>query len=81
MHDDNIILGCSECGMSFFLEALTEDRYGDIPNPLYCPFCSAQNLEEGFSACIEEQFPEERTDPTKGRPSLRLLIGGRKTRR
>ena len=81
MRDDNIILGCSECGMSFFLEALTEDKDGNVPNPLYCPFCSAQTLEEGFSAYIEEQIQEEKTDPIKSRPSLRLLIGGRTTRR
>jgi len=82
---NSIILGCPACGMSFFIEALTEDGDGNIPNPLFCPFCSNNKIEEGF--CIptcedDEWFSEEETetlqqDHTRNGPSLILLPGGR----
>jgi len=84
-HEDSIIISCLNCRMSFFLEALTGDYNGDVPNPTYCPFCASHELEEGFllddlSDEDAEMFREELEtleQRSKPRPKLTLLPGGR----
>lgn len=83
-HDNVIIISCSGCRMSFFIEALTEDHNGNVPNPTYCPFCASHELEEGLllddlSDEDAELFREEMTEQHRPepRPKLTLLSGGK----
>lgn len=84
-HEDTIIISCLNCRMSFFIEALTGDYNGDIPNPSYCPFCASHELEEGFlledlsdedAGMFEEEMAMSKYR-SKIRPKLTLLPGGR----
>ena len=72
--DHCIILSCPACNMAFFIEALTEDVSGNVPNPLFCPFCSYKGLEEGFNDyAILDDEPLYQTETN---PKLTLLLGG-----
>lgn len=85
--DSNIVLGCPTCHMMFFIEALTEDVKGDIPNPLFCPFCAAPDLVEGFdideimndhSSILQEDLEMPRHKPLPiHRAALTVLPGGK----
>jgi len=56
--DDSIILGCPTCRMVFFIDAFTTDPEGNTPNPLFCPFCAAPDLVDGFDMPeMEEDKP------------------------
>jgi hypothetical protein len=75
MDDDHcIILSCPGCNMAFFIEALTEDMHENVPNPLFCPFCSYRGLEEGFNDYT--MLHPEPSHTTKTKPKLTLLFGG-----
>lgn len=75
MDDDHcIILSCPACNMAFFIEALTEDVSGNVPNPLFCPFCSYRGLEEGFNDYTV--LDDEPVYQTETSPKLTLLYGG-----
>lgn len=65
---DSLILGCPTCNMEFFIEALCEDENGDIPNPVFCPFCASPDLTDDFG--IPEVSRPRKT-------ALTVLSGGK----
>lgn len=80
--DDSIILGCDQCGLVFLIELMVE-LPGDIPNPMYCPFCGAnhEHLSEDILTAGEPSFSVETehggcSANHRSKPVLTLIPGG-----
>ena len=69
MSDWNV-LTCPGCNMAFFVETLMTDEDGNLPIPVFCPFCGHSELEKGV-----HDFTEEKWQTPGGKPKLTLIKG------